>query len=556
MKRLKIAALVTITIALVAFLGFKLHNYLLIRSISPAVNQAFLSDTSNSEDEGWFQTIQKTAKGKTIIGFGEATHGSAELRTEFCKLAKKLIENNTINVVAFAERDFNAMTGLNGFIRQGDIQVAGQILLPYATEMEQELMIWIQNFNQGKPEAEKVRVVGLDVFDIRAAAANILTFLSSDTIRMSPDQVKILQEIASLPFYYNIYKERYPKETLFDIAKAREADSPLFHQVLKNFQLSVEFTYSKKQQVRDDGMLSNLLWVRAQGPARVLVFGHNSHLEKVVGNTLSSDVNRFGHQVAVRFPDEYLTIGSDLAEGTYMAGAYNKVFKIPTYFNKIGNILARCLTEQRGYLFWNETDTLSRFFNRDRYITYGVVDTDAPTYPLHKHSADAFDILYWSEISTPAEVSGNNSFNFLLPVSKNVNTDLIKADSLSVSLTTTFNRLPGDLGNPTFSVGIAQYSEGKNLTYDFVEMENSDQPNNLHLAIKSNCDSLNVLIYGESIDDVVLNNLVINDVPFPFGKMLYSSQSYNSNNDKDGVFALSLSTDNVSPTKLNVPESN
>lgn len=550
MKVLKIAFLIILIISTVSFIGFKLYSYFLIRSISSAVSHAFLPDSQSKENDNSFLALKSVIKDKTIIGFGEATHGTIELRAAFCVLAKRLIEDGEVNVVAFGERDFSEITDLNSYVRYGDDNATGQHLLPYATDAEQDLVLWIRNFNKGKDEKEKVDVIGLDIYNVRAAASNILTILKSYDLEASPEQIQILNVISSLPFYYNIYKDKYPIDRVLSIADTLEAevkknkdiiqDDPLLFQILETFRLSVQFRYTGDQRLRDAGMFNNLLWAMEQRPSKTLIFGHNSHLEKEVGNTLSSGVPRLGHMISERFADEYLVIGSDLSEGKYQAGPNNMIYNIPTSYNKIGNILAKCLKDSSGYLFWNKTDTLRRFFNNDRFITYGVLDTYAPTYPIHKNSSDAFDILYWSEKSTPAVISGNNSFTLFLPISKNTNANLMGADSISISLSSTFSHLSDKLGNPTYSFGIAQFSEGKNIVYDFVKMDYSDN-RNLLLDIKDNCDSLNFIIYGESVDNVILKDLYINEKSFPITKMLYDDKSYNSKKINDSSLELSLS---------------
>lgn len=115
----------------------------------------------------------------------------------------------------------------------------------------------------------------------------------------------------------------------------------------------------------------------------------------------------------------------------------------------------------------------------------------------------------------------------------------LRADGRTKIHTLTPFRPPKRDGYSTCSFGLAQFSEGKNIVYDFTKMDASDN-RKLLLDIKDNCDSLNFIIYGESIDCVILKDLFVNEQSFPITKMFYEGKSYNSKKINNNSLELSL----------------
>lgn len=523
---------------------------MLVKSIDSEIRSSFLSDKGIETPITSYQALNELAVNKSIIGFGEATHGSLELRAAFCDLAKELISNKKVNVVAFAERDFCESTSLWKFITRSQQDIDGQILLPYSTKMERDLVLWIQRYNANKAFNDKVWILGLDIFNTKAAAHQVITWIEDLNIDLPDKHKDILHDISSLPFYYNIYTEKYSIDQIarlmgFLEGEAAKADisetiKQIFFQVVKNFRHSVEFSYSGNQQIRDQAMFDNLAWIRQQRPSQVLIFAHNSHLEKETGNTLSSGIKRLGHLIGENYPQEYLCIGSDIAKGTYRAGPNNRIYEIPTSFNKIGNIIGKSVQDSSGYLLWKKSDALQTFFNKDRFITYGVLDTDRPTYPIHKNSVGAFDALYWIRTSSPMEVSAKNDFTLLLPMNKTFHSNVLSRDSLHLSFNSSFAPINEAINNSSLSFGVTLFSNNKNIGFTRIILEDIDKNEEIKMKIPDNCDSLNLFIYGETVQYVQLRDVIINDSTLNFKNFLYNGENYTREILDSSAIALTL----------------
>ncbi len=87
------------------FLGFYLFLQFKISKITPYIKEEFrvinLTEKSPFKQLILSAEFNQEIKGKNIIGFGEATHGTVEFRESFCELARELIINNKCNTMYF-----------------------------------------------------------------------------------------------------------------------------------------------------------------------------------------------------------------------------------------------------------------------------------------------------------------------------------------------------------------------------------------------------------------------------------------------------------------------
>ncbi|SEN63187.1 Erythromycin esterase homolog [bacterium A37T11] len=538
MRIFKISIIIILGLIIISYSCFKIYWYFSIKSIKNKVDENLFTGAI-FEQNRTIEKLNEAFVNKSIIGFGEATHGTQEIRDAFCDLAKMLVEKGKINVIAFAERDFCESLSTNYFIT-GDSSVhIGQMLFPYSSKKEKELILWVQEFNKTKANNHKIWILGLDIFNTRSAAFQILKMANKINIELTSFQKQALNDISGLPFFYNIYKQKYSLNQINGICdslsaalsnirlKDKMATIDLFVNVLENFRCSIELSYNHPDDLRDNSMFKNLNWIRNQRSAKVLIFGHDAHLEKMVGNTLSSKVKRLGHYIYKAYPEDYVNIGSEVTKGKYRSGPNKRIFRIPEDFNKIGNILEQCTQNiSNGYLFWNDDKIIQTFFEKDRYITFGLLDTDVPTDPLHKRSVDAFDILYWTRNSSPLIATSINNFTFLHAMDKRDIKNVLKNGSLSLSIQSSFIPISVDNFNSSPYIGVNMFSKKKSTGYYLFKLENLDSDQNFNLKISSICDSLNIFLYGESSIEYKFKNFKVGQNKLDFKSLLYDGESY------------------------------
>ena len=121
-----------------------------------------------------------------VVLLGEATHGTHEFYTCRTAITKRLIEEKGFNFVA-VEGDWPDCYRVNRFVKgyPGSAPGARQALETFrrwptwmwANREVQELIEWMEWFNQGRPEDEKVGFYGLDVYSLWDSLRAVMRYL-------------------------------------------------------------------------------------------------------------------------------------------------------------------------------------------------------------------------------------------------------------------------------------------------------------------------------------------------------------------------------------------
>lgn len=103
---------------------------------------------------------------KTIIGLGEATHGTAEFFNAKHRIFKYLVENHGYKIFAF-EADFGESILINEAVQAGSKSRIKHLMKnmhfwTWKTKEVERLLEWMCDYNVGKPAEEKVHYVGVD----------------------------------------------------------------------------------------------------------------------------------------------------------------------------------------------------------------------------------------------------------------------------------------------------------------------------------------------------------------------------------------------------------
>lgn len=121
-----------------------------------------------------------------VVLLGEASHGTREFYTWRTALTKRLIEEEGFNFVA-VEGDWPECYRVNRFVKgyPGSAPAAELALSTFrrwptwmwANREVQELATWMEWFNQGRPEGEKVGFYGLDVYSLWDSLRAVMRYL-------------------------------------------------------------------------------------------------------------------------------------------------------------------------------------------------------------------------------------------------------------------------------------------------------------------------------------------------------------------------------------------
>ena len=119
------------------------------------------SDSDSSNDD--FLFLSEELKGKTVVGLGEATHGTREFFVQKRRIIESLIGRHNFKLLAF-EFTNSAIAPINEYLQsgQGDLKQLMQPLALYNTEEIHLLFKWIREYNKTKSSKNKVALYGFD----------------------------------------------------------------------------------------------------------------------------------------------------------------------------------------------------------------------------------------------------------------------------------------------------------------------------------------------------------------------------------------------------------
>lgn len=536
--------------------GFFLWNKLQILSIKSDVRKSFIDyelDQNNLSGE-IDPSVLQPLEGKNIIGFGEATHGTKEFRAAFTQLAKYLIASGRINILVYAERNFADSWLVNEFLQGEEASVSVDRIFPYSSKEEKELIEWIKTFNKSKLDDEKIWVAGADMYHPKYAATNAIYLLNKYQSNVSAATMQVLNDWACSPISFNFFlggaenikieqelSTIYKELTGIKDANMRSLRDKWLTQSIKLISEGIKHARAKSSEsgIRDSIMFDNINWLlSAKKNAKLLIFAHNSHIEKFPSNTLSANNARLGWLINKRFPSSYYTIACEVEKGLYRSGQ-DKTSKIPQSFMKIGSIIGESVDQESGYLNLHQSKDIENFLNKEWYITYGVLDTENPTYPKAKDFSKAFDMVFWARNSTPLEISKPDSYNIVTSFNRKEDPNVF-SNKISLHLNTEFDLFPlqSDLYDYP-DLGILFYSKNKLVDYHLQKIYKSGILD-LNKDVKPNIDSAIVYIAGNRNRTFSLTKFSINNSVISKDKILYSGPNYNKLDVPDRPIYLQL----------------
>lgn len=269
--------------------------------------------------------------GASIVGMGEASHGTEELFAARERLTRELIEEHGVRLFAF-EATFSAVTPVNEYVQGVDddpeaLFSTPGINWPYRCESLVSFVEWIREFNEGRDPEDTVAVHGIDATEYTLPAARLVAFL-----RETGHDELICDSLAYLAKVSN--GEVDPDEVTLDrVSEAADAVIPSLESAFENgsaadadgarlarlhldaLRGAHELQDDELNLTREEAMadlLESLLEQETDG--RAVVWGHDSHLKR-------GDVSWDGEEPALgerldrRFGEEYCPLGTEFGGG-------------------------------------------------------------------------------------------------------------------------------------------------------------------------------------------------------------------------------------------------
>ncbi len=331
-------------------------------------------------------------EGRTIVGLGEATHGTREFYSFKCQLIKQLISYSHYRLVIF-ESSFGSMLYINEFIKGGagnidSLLQRNQYWMLYTPEVK-DLLLWIRNYNTSKSGTDQVQVFGMDILASGSSLRFLFQTLRANYPALRPDVDSIFDPLQS--FMQPAGQKREMPSTdqvLFQIASLENwisnhfASDPqlqkLYSLCLANVQQ--EFAKNRTQpSFRDSCMAANVVSLARLFPRKAIVWAHNLHVsmkDSLVNYEFAA--KPMGEFLQQTFKDQYFPIGLFQNQGEFVALEQKKrkngfeypYLKVFSFKKPDPGYLTQALFESGESSFFPQIDRSSSAFWTKFYKVY------------------------------------------------------------------------------------------------------------------------------------------------------------------------------------------
>jgi erythromycin esterase len=292
--------------------------------------------------------LAESLSGATLVGLGEATHGTHEFVTIRDGLVRALVADHGFRLLTM-EVGFSAGLALDRYVRQGSGDPEAALcdlgLWVWATEELRDLLEWLRAFNEDRPADDRVRVLGFDAPSVSAPAAGLRDYLDRvdpETLAEVRDGLDLLADgdVRAVPFPLAAEHVPVAEETVstlearFDARGAewveRSGTGPyrLARGHLRTLDDAVAFAAESHRtdapwgarDLRDERMADGVRWLLdLAGADRAVVWAHNGHLFRGRTDGPWDDYTPMGRHLHERFGDEYRVVATAFDRGSLRA---------------------------------------------------------------------------------------------------------------------------------------------------------------------------------------------------------------------------------------------
>lgn len=284
---------------------------------SSELNKNYVIPLSFQNDES-IQTVFSSNACPAIIGLGESTHGSQEIKKAHYQFMKTLISRFGYKIIV-TERviDLSLLC---------DLYVRGLLPESYGDQIIEDskgyfddylsffdFLSWLREYN--KTAEVKVRIFGCNSFlDKRTG---LFEYFQKVVDRNNPSFLYYLEKIAKCQF--TVVRDKVMNDTLLK-SELTAADYDYLLFLLEKDDINVERKFLDSSYDADKEMwtvVQKVIELYAPHREKIIISAHSAHVSKYA-SFVSSSVNKppLGKYVADKYKEDYLAISFQLGEGT------------------------------------------------------------------------------------------------------------------------------------------------------------------------------------------------------------------------------------------------
>ncbi|WP_405797783.1 erythromycin esterase family protein [Streptomyces sp. NBC_01506] len=286
------------------------------------------------------QPLKQVLDGVRIVGLGESTHGTREFFQLKHRLLEYLVTELGFTVLAM-EASASAGPAVDAYVRDG-VGDPAQVLTglgfwTWRTEEILDMIKWMRGYNEGRPQGEKVRFVGVDPQRSGDSLAVLEAFLTS----VAPERLPALH--SSLGVLATAYpgsrpdpEQKLMREAVKLLEFVRACDepgTPAGAVAVRHARILVRAAdlVTRRGQdpdpertvyaARDRYMAEGVEAILDGDPAaKVVLWGHNGHIAK--GRSSGPGIiptPPLGEHLRERYGDAYYALGLLFGQGSFRA---------------------------------------------------------------------------------------------------------------------------------------------------------------------------------------------------------------------------------------------
>jgi erythromycin esterase len=286
------------------------------------------------EGPGLPRELARVFPGARVIGLGEATHGTREFANLNRRIIEELMRAGRLRAIGI-EAAWAESLAINDYVLhgRGDVREALTRMHFWTVRTAEmvEVVESVRRWNRGRPLAQRVRMVGIDMQFSAAAVAALGTYLTRTSDPQAGRVVRSLEALSTDPTEPlspdQARKVRLVLDRLLLRFDARRADylrrSTVEEWTIARHHVEVLSQFAHALQlagrpmaleVRDAAMARNSLWLEQTYGGPVVVWAHNAHVARLgygvpsMGEVLSSDLGA-----------RYVSVGYLFEKGTVRA---------------------------------------------------------------------------------------------------------------------------------------------------------------------------------------------------------------------------------------------
>lgn len=279
--------------------------------------------------------LEELAKDSTVLGLGEATHGTREFFQFAHYCLKGLAEAGLCHTFA-VEMNLVEAFKIDSYIQGEGPDPVAQVPAPFLTAEMRDMINWMRDFNRNRPQGPKVRFYGVDIDPPGPPFEAALRYFREADPGAARIMERDLKDLASATVGSAKGREARTRawaETIRVLLARLEAGKKRLtlqrgaqaydrqHQTLVLLGQFVPLAgpWLSGSQAREQAMADNVRWIlcREAPSARILLWAHNDHIAKApMGH---SGFPAMGRLLSQTLGERYKTVGMTFNQGSFLA---------------------------------------------------------------------------------------------------------------------------------------------------------------------------------------------------------------------------------------------